>query len=267
VADRLVDLQGHLAPVEHHRRGAGRALVGRQQLQRLVGHPGGGAHEVEPPHELVAHRAAVAAEGVRVRPLLDLGLAHRGGVDARPALGDVLGDVGALARQEQRAAAPGVVAAPAEGDAGHRHQRAGGLDQEPDLVLEGHGEGVLGHLVGPRGPHGLDPGQSHGVGLQEPAGPPDLDRPPGGRLHVDGIEASHGGEAPGAVGHHPHPDARRVRALHALHLAVADPEVLGGELHHPGVGVRGAGVGGHGDGAGRQLAQVVAELLHGRQPR
>ena len=261
VPDRLVDLERDLAPVEDEGRDVGRALVGRQQLRRLVGHPGGLADEVEPADELEALGGVVAAEGVGVRAVLDLGLADHRRLDAGAALGDVLGDGGALARDEQRGAPPGV-----ERGLGDRHAR-----RRPAWPRwPGRGGRAC-----PRGrrrtgpprpacatrPGRLDLGEAHRGLPQGHAGPGHVDGPAGGRLHLGGLEPARGGEAPAAVGDHPDADAARLGRADRLDLAVAHPQVLGAEVDDAGVGVGGAGVAGDGHRPfGRR--QVLSHRVH-----
>ncbi len=142
MADRLVDLEGHLLGADDE---VGRVVAGAlgrgQQRAGFLGDPGGVARQVQLAHQLPAARA-VLATNAGVAAALRLVVTVGGGVHARAALADALVDPMALAAHQPLGGVPDVVAR--VGDIGpvlaHGSRQ---VDEQVALLRQRHRQRVL----------------------------------------------------------------------------------------------------------------------------
>src|SRR6476660_6733160 len=101
MADRLVDLQRNLVPVENDGHHAARALVGAQECGRLLGDPWRLTGEIEPVDVLPAALAARADVRARIAPHLEDTVPCSRALDPGAALDQFLFDLRPLRGEQE----------------------------------------------------------------------------------------------------------------------------------------------------------------------
>ena len=256
MADRLVDLQRHLLAAEDQRRLAARAQWRRQQRPRLLGDAGRVGLDVDLVDELPAPRAVLAARR-RVRPALRLAVADGRRHDAGPALAHPLVDAWPLARHEPLGRVPDLVHRPRPGRRRGRPSSPWPASNMSPFVASETPSGSMTHSLA------HDPVcASPAISARRRPGTPwrsrsaiAVARDPadaGGGV----VQVGHGVEPPSRTDQGAHPDAGVLALADVLDLTVAGRHRLVATVHHPGVGVAGAGVEGRLDGrlGGLELA-------------
>ncbi len=238
--DRFVHLQGQLVGGDDDVRYPIRAGRRFQQQGGLAGGFPGVPRQLHAGDEFPAGLAGVP-EIVGVAPRLDLGPVDGGGVDATARLGPVLGDHRPLGRGERLALPQEPQRSLCQLDLLHRPHLPVGLQQQGDLAVQGHREGVnpdrcgvvaaLGRLRRqdhrPAGGQGRGPGDGHSV-----AHHPD---------NLPLLDARACGEPPAAGHQHPEPEAGVGAAVDRVDRAVLDGDVFGARRRDADVGIADAG--------------------------
>jgi hypothetical protein len=138
-----VDLQRELRGLQDQVHLAARTIRGRQQLDRLLRDRLRVAGQIEPAHHLVAAGLHVA-ERLRVATPLRLVLPDGGGVHPAAGLDQVLVDAVPLRGHEPLVGVPEHQVRGRDRHPVDVRHRARGADDDRDLLVERHGEGVLG---------------------------------------------------------------------------------------------------------------------------
>ncbi len=279
MADRLVDLRHHLFAVEDQRGDLGRAVLRREEADRLARHPLGLLHEREGADPLVAGGQQSPARRAGEGSALHLAVPDRRGRDAPPGVRDRLLDGRALAGRERGPPPVEVKDGFAERQPLDGLHPSAGLHQEGHLLVQRNGERVLLDPGGPGGGDGLDRRQADRIRGKAGGGPGDLDRQPGGVFDVFGRDAGACREPPVPVHQDPDADALGEGPVDALHLLVPDRERLGLLGDPPCVGVSRPGSAGGldsvlhdiqqgsnlsaGTGAGRAAGQLSEQGIAG----
>ena len=158
MADGFVDLQPELGAVEDQVELALRALIGGVQRHGLFGDARRVLQQAQLVDQLVAFQLVLAAEGVRVRALLDFVVLVAEGREA--GAGEVAGlvDDAAEGRDENLAAALEMHRAFGQGDGRIAAQLRVDGEQGGELPVDGDGERVDVAWARPRSPHDASSG-------------------------------------------------------------------------------------------------------------
>ena len=227
MADRLVDGQPEVRRIEHEVVLADLHRLGGELLCRFLAPLAGVADEVAVEHILPA-----AAHGRGLDTLTALEVGEVGGDgrgrEQRPAAHELLVGEGAIGAGKEAILLHEEEHRVHEAHALHLERLGVGLEQEVDLLLERHLEGIGGECALPDTVrHGGRAGELDGPVAGDAIGPGDGRGLAGGA--GDGIagEEACADEAPAAVDEHPHAAAERVGVDHVDDLLLArDDEVL-----------------------------------------
>ena len=237
MAARLVDLESDLATVQDHRRDAGRAGLGVEQLRRLLAYAARAGWKVPALDKLPAFRSLVAAHAVRVGALLHLPFVHGGGLDAAPCLYQRLLDLAPFCADEELLVSLAVAVRLRHNNVGRSHHRLSGAEEQGDLIVQGDGERIF--LDGGR--VRIDDGHRRadirGLPANRRGGASDphrLRRDPVRFLHRHPVAA---GESPVAVHEHAHAEAERLVERECLHVLEAYRDRLRLLMEHAYIGV------------------------------
>ncbi len=240
MAAGLVHLEGQLSGSQNDGHGPPGTLRGSQQGYCFLADAPGATGQVHGFDELVAARALVAAEGVGIGALLHLVLAYSRGLQARPALDDLLLNKGAL-----RAGKGLVFTEEGHVAFGHLYPlRAAhgsiGRQEKLDFLLQRDLKRIHLHWRAVSGDVNHRWPQVHVLGLDQGAGFGDLDGQGGHPVHLGWFQVGAGGKAPGTVNDHPHAEALVLRAGEGLHHPVLDSDALTLQPHDADVGITSA---------------------------
>ena len=225
MTDGFVNLEAELAAVENQIEGAFGTFVGGVQCHGLFGDARRVLEQIDLVDQLVALELVLAAEGIRIRALLDLIVLEAVGFESGAAGGAGLIDDATDGRDEDLAAAVKDHGSLRECYAGSSAQFVVDRGEEGELFFDADREGI--DLAG-RDPGGfvLRFGRERDVVfLGEGAGVSDVDSERGRGFDAGAGEIVSGGESPAAVGEHADSDAGRLIARDLAGLAV-----LGAEL-------------------------------------